>query len=87
MSKMLLCKFEFEPLRANILLVNFGVLSRERGECARCDCHVFLGSQMNRIARRTLIDMLVIAILAVLSMKSVDRYRQSHHANHVTTAE
>jgi hypothetical protein len=42
---------------------------------------------MNRIARRTLIGMLVIAILAVLSMKSVDRYRQSHHANHVTTAE
>jgi hypothetical protein len=37
--------------------------------------------------RRILIGMLVIAILAVISMKSVDRYRQSHHANHVTTAE
>jgi hypothetical protein len=38
---------------------------------------------MNRMAR-TPIGMLVIAILVVLSMNSVDRYRQSHQANHVT---
>jgi hypothetical protein len=37
--------------------------------------------------RRILIGMMVIALLVVLSMKSVDRYKQSHHANHVSTAQ
>ena len=87
MSKMQLCKFEFEPLRAQYPAGKFSASFPESAASVPDATVRFFGSQMNRIARRTLIGMLVIAILAVLSMKSVDRYKQSHHGNHVTTAE